>query len=178
LGQVKLDIEATEANLAAEGVDANWLISQRWIVMQRPEKASTAANVEIDGLTVSLGGIVISVPRVEDGSQMAYIVPERGMCSHVPPPPPDQMVRLHVSDSWKPSTVYVPIAVTAQNRIEPTQREILVVDCTVLMKAAFTFEVDNVRTFGPIQSSEGASTNRERVLTGRIKKTGEAVRDD
>ncbi len=178
LDQLQVDIEATEATLAEEGVDANWLISQRWVVMERREKAGTAANIDIDGMIVSLGGFVIPAPRDEDGSQMAYIVPERGMCSHVPPPPPNQMVRLHLSDSWTPSTFYEPIVVTGQIRIEPTQKEMLVVDGTVLMKAAFTMKVDDVQTFGPIQTSEEASTNRERVLMGRIKATGGVIRDD
>ncbi|MBO9411752.1 MULTISPECIES: DUF3299 domain-containing protein [unclassified Ruegeria] len=146
--------------------------------MERREKAGTVANIYIDGMTVSLGGFVIPAPRDDDGSQMAYIVPERGMCSHVPPPPPNQMVRLHLSDSWTPSTFYEPIVVTGQIRIEPTQKEMLVVDGTVLMKAAFTLEVDNVQTFGPIQTSEESSTNRERVLMGRIKATGGVIRDD
>ncbi|WP_170425656.1 DUF3299 domain-containing protein [Ruegeria arenilitoris] len=178
LNQIQVDIEATETTLAEEGVEADWLISQRWVVMERREKAGTAANVDIDGVTVSLGGFVIPAPPNEDGSQMAYIVPERGMCSHVPPPPPNQMVRLRLSDSWAPSTIYEPIVVTGQIRIDPTQKEMLVVDGPVLMNAAFTLEVDDVQTFGPIQTSEEAATNRERVLMGRIKATGGASRDD
>ncbi|WP_170427167.1 DUF3299 domain-containing protein [Ruegeria arenilitoris] len=178
LNQIQVDIEATEATLAEEGVDADWLISQRWVVMEKREKAGTAANLDYDGVTVSLGGFVIPAPRDEDGSQMAYIVPERGMCSHVPPPPPNQMVRLHLSDSWTPSTVYEPIVVTGQIRVNLTQKEMLVVDGPVLMKAAFTLEVDDVQTFGPIQTSEEAATNRASVLMGRIKATGEATIDD
>ncbi|NOD78721.1 DUF3299 domain-containing protein [Ruegeria sp. HKCCD4332] len=178
LDQIQEDLEATEATLAEEGVDADWLISQRWVVMERREKAGTAANVDIDGVTVSLGGFVIPAPPNEDGTQTAYIVPERGMCSHVPPPPPNQMVRLRLSDSWRPSTVYEPIVVTGQIRIEQTQKEMLVVDGPVLMKAAFTLEVDDVQTFGPIQISEEAATNRASVLMGRIKATGGATRDD
>ncbi|NOD91144.1 MULTISPECIES: DUF3299 domain-containing protein [unclassified Ruegeria] len=178
LDQLQVDIEATEATLAEEGVDANWLISQRWVVMERREKAGTAANLDYDGVTVSLGGFVIPAPRDEDGSQMAYIVPERGMCSHVPPPPPNQMVRLHLSDSWAPSTVYEPIVVTGQIRIEATQKELLVVDGPVLMKAAFTLEVDDVQTFGPTKTSNEDSTNRASVLMGRKKATGGATRDD
>ncbi len=178
MDQIQVDIEAIEATLAEEGIDANWLISQRWVVMERREKAGTAANVDIDGVTVSLGGFVIPAPRDEDGSQMAYIVPERGMCSHVPPPPPNQMVRLRLSDSWSPSTVYEPIVVTGQIWIDPTQKEMLVVDGLVLMKAAFTLEVDEVQTFGPIQSSKEATTNRASVLMGRIKATGGAIKDE
>ncbi len=178
LDQIQVDIEATEATLAEGGIDANWLISQRWVVMERREMAGTAANVDIDGVTVSLGGFVIPAPRDEDGSQMAYIVPERGMCSHVPPPPPNQMVRLRLSESWSPSTVYEPIVVTGQIRIDPTQKEMLVVDGPVLMKAAFTLEVDDVQTFGPTKTSEEATTNRTSVLMGRIKATGGAIKDE
>jgi hypothetical protein len=178
LDQLQVDIEATEATLAEEGVDANWLISQRWVVMERREKAGTAANLDYDGVTVSLGGFVIPAPRDEDGSQMAYIVPERGMCSHVPPPPPNQMVRLRLSESWSPSTVYEPIVVTGQIRIDPTQKEMLVVDGPVLMKAAFTLEVDDVQTFGPTKSSKEATNNRASVLMGRIKATGGANKDE
>ncbi len=177
LDQIQVDIEATEATLADEGVDANWLISQRWVVIERREKAGTAANLDYDGVTVSLGGFVIPAPRDEDDSQMAYIVPERGMCSHVAPPPPNQMVRLRLSDSWAPSTVYEPIVVTGQIKVDPSQKELLVVDGPVLMKAAFTLEVDDVQTFGPIQTSKEATTNRASVHMGRTKATGGAIKD-
>jgi len=104
-------------SLSEQGVDADWLISQRWIVASRRELAREAGNPANDGAIIRLGGFVIPAPPAEDGTPMAYLVPERGMCSHVPPPPPNQMVRLRLTNDWKTTETYEPIVVTGQMRI-------------------------------------------------------------
>ena len=54
--------DEARARLTAAGIDADWLIDQRWVVAERREKAATSANPEIDGKTVTLGGFAIAAP--------------------------------------------------------------------------------------------------------------------
>lgn len=136
------NLAAAQAKLAADGIDADWLISQRWVVAERRERAATAGNEAIDGELVTLTGYAIPAPRAKDGSPVAYLVPERGMCSHMPPPPPNQMVRLSLAPGQEPSWIYEPLTVTGTLRIAPTARRIMVVDGMVAMRSTYTMKVD------------------------------------
>jgi len=169
--KLRLDIEKTKSDLSEMGVDADWLISQRWAVAERRELASTAGNPELDGKQVTIGGFVIPAPRAEDGSAIAYLVPEPGMCSHVPPPPPNQMVRLRMDGEWGPMNIYTPIIVSGRLEIDPSERQMVVVDGSVNMKASFTMDVTDVRTPG-FGGSPPASSNAWAVgLAEKLKKS-------
>ena len=75
-----------QAELSQSGVDADRLISQRWLVRERRENAANAGNPAIDGQSATLSGFVIPAPTDADGSVLVYLVPERGMCGYLPPP--------------------------------------------------------------------------------------------
>ncbi|MXU66061.1 DUF3299 domain-containing protein [Oceanomicrobium pacificus] len=152
-------LEKVKAELSAQGIDADWLISQRGIVAERRELASAAGNVALDGETITLGGFAIPAPPDEDGSAMAYLVPERGMCSHVPPPPPNQMVRLRLSDGWAPARIHEPIVLTGRINIDPSDRQMMVVDGFISMNATFSMDVHEVQTFGQSDKAEAPATN-------------------
>ncbi|NOD91435.1 DUF3299 domain-containing protein [Ruegeria sp. HKCCD4884] len=145
------DLEArltkVEAELASADIDAKWLISQRWIVADRRETASRAGNTDLDAVNIKLGGFAIPAPPEEDGTRTAYLVPERGMCSHTPPPPANQLIRLTLGDDWSPSMMHEPVVVSGHLTIDPTERQLLVVDGLQVLNATFSLDVDDVQTF-------------------------------
>ncbi len=49
-------LQEIKAALFEQGIDADWLISQRWVVAGRREWAGVAGNPVLDGETVTLGG--------------------------------------------------------------------------------------------------------------------------
>lgn len=136
------------AALAAAGIDVDGLISQRWTVAERREHAATSGNDAVDGREGWLSGFVIPAPSDGDGRPTAYLVPERGMCSHMPPPPPNQLVLLRVPDDWRPQALYEPVRVSGRLSIEPTTRTVPVVDGMVRMRATFTMDVSDIEALG------------------------------
>ena len=138
------------------GVDPVWLIEQRWVVAERRERAGTAGNPDLDGKPATLSGFVIPAPPDADGRFTAYLVPERGMCSHMPPPPPNQLLRLVFDEAWYPRFIYEPIEVSGQLEIAPSRRTIRVVDGPVNMISTFLLEVASI---APAVSSGGAETD-------------------
>ncbi|MHA3977132.1 DUF3299 domain-containing protein [Halovulum sp. GXIMD14794] len=146
---------AAEAALEGAGIDVDWIISQRWVVAERRERAAIAGNAALDGEVVTLAGFAIPAPPDADGEPTAYLVPERGMCSHMPPPQPNQMVQMSLPEGWTPETIHQPVLVTGALAIDPSAREIVVVDGVVPMRATFAMEVSEVQTpFRPAPASE------------------------
>jgi hypothetical protein len=66
----------------------------------------------------------------------------------MPPPPPNQLVRLRLPDNWRPQVIYEPVRVSGLLSIEPSKRAVRVVDGLVPMHATFTMDVSDVETFG------------------------------
>ncbi len=145
IDQARLDQET--ASLLAAGVDIDGLIAQRWEVAKRRERAATSGNPAVDGQEIELAGFVIPAPPDDDGFATAYLVPERGMCSHMPPPPPNQMVRLRLPDGWQPQAMYEPVRLTGELGIAPSSRTIRIVDGLVPMRATFSMDVSDIETW-------------------------------
>jgi hypothetical protein len=135
-----------ETAMAQSGLDVDWLLSQRWSVAERRETAATAANPALDGKTVTLAGFAIPAPPGPGDAATAYLVSEPGACSHMPPPNPNQMVRVQLPDGWTPSANHVPVRLTGRLTISPTEHVVRVVDGPVKMRASFAMDVSRVET--------------------------------
>lgn len=166
-------INAALAELAEDNIDADWLIDQRWIVADRRKRAATAVNSQIDGETVSLGGFAIPAPPAEDGTRIVYLVPERGMCSHVPPPNPNQMIRARLSGDWSPSMLHEPVRLTGQLLAQETQHSFRIVDGDVPMQSSFVMEVANVETFKDLQANADATNAWAQKLADDLRASGQ-----
>ena len=157
------------AGLSADGVDADWLISQRWIVTERRENAAAAGNTALDGTLVSIGGFAIPAPPDADGTPIAYLVPVPGMCSHMPPPDPNQLIRLRLSDDWSPARVHEPVRVVGQLQIIPTTELFSVVDGAVAMVATWQLEVERADTTFATGGEVPVENEWVEALRGKIR---------
>lgn len=156
------DVQNAKAALEEDGIDADWLIDQRWVVKERREKAANAGNPAVDGVTVTLSGFAVLAPPDADGSSVAYLVPERGMCSHMPPPAANQMVKVRLTDDWQPAYTHEPVRLTGKMSIAPSQRVFSVVDGVVQMQATFLLNVQRVETVADIKAQNSSAINIER----------------
>jgi len=144
--EIEAQLSEKEAALAAEEIKVDWLLEQRWIVAQKRERAFNAGNPEVDGEIVRLSGYAILAPADPDGTPVAYLVPERGMCSHTPPPNPNQMIRVRLGTDWQPRYMHEPVHLTGPLSISPSEEVMVIVDGPVQMRATFAMEVNNAET--------------------------------
>lgn len=161
-----------EGRLHADKIDIDWLISQRWVVAEKREQAAVSANPAVDGRTVSLAGFAIPAPPDADGFSTIYLVPERGMCSHIPPPNPNQMIRARLTSDWRPTFMHQPVMLTGVLSISESNRTVIVVDGPVPMRAAFDMVVSKAEplTLRPPTTSE--LPFQAQGLTERLRATG------
>lgn len=158
--EIKEEIHHANLQFLERGQDADWLIDQRWVVAELREKAATIGNPAVDGQIVILSGYAIPAPPDADGTPVAYLVPERGMCSHMPPPNANQMIRMRLTDAWQPRVAHEPVRLTGKLSIAPTQEVIRVVDGPVQMNATFLMDVERAETLADVQArTEKPATN-------------------
>lgn len=166
------------AYLADEGIDADWLISQRWVVAERRAAAAGAGNAELDNITVRISGFAIPAPPDEQGNGMAYLVPVPGMCSHLPPPNPNQLIRLQLSDDWSPSRMHEHVRVTGTLRLSSSSRDLWVVDGQVEMNASWQLDVVNAEPSFSAPNPPQQNTDWSASLRRKISKSQTARETD
>ncbi len=165
----------TEEALDADGIDIDWLLSQREAVIHRRETAHSSGNPIYDGQTITIAGYAIPAPPDADGHSVAYLVPEPGMCSHLPPPPPNQMVRVVLSENWAPEYVHEPVRLTGTLSIDPSEHRMVVVDGMMPMRATFLLNAHHIETFEQDENQRrDLQSLIDRIRAGAHQNTGGA----
>ena len=155
--QLEAQSAELEAAMLAAGLDVEWLLAQRWVVAERRRYAAVATSAPLDGQLVEIAGFLIPAPLADSGEQTAYLLPDRGVCNHLPPPPPNQLVRLLMKELPKARGSCVPAVVQGTLRAEETRHEVTVIDHSLPMWSAWTIATDAVRIVGPSKSEEQTS---------------------
>jgi hypothetical protein len=161
-----------ETGLGEAGIDVDWILSQRWVVAERRERAATAGNTALDGAKLTLAGYAIPAPPAEDGTPVAYLVPERGMCSHMPPPSPNQMVRVRLNGDWTPQYTHEPVQLTGTLSIAPSSHRIRVVDGKMAMRATYRMDAVSAKTLGFASPASVSAWARAAALHKKFESSG------
>lgn len=135
---------AAQEKLEANGHDVDALLEQRWEVGRKRQIARMATNPIFDGVEVSISGYIIPAPPDAHGSGLGYVVPQVGMCSHFPPPPPNQLVRVRLPADQQVGSLYLPVRVSGLLRAEPSDETIFILDGESRMLSAWTLEAETV----------------------------------
>ena len=95
------------------------------------------------------------------------------MCSHMPPPNPNQMIRARVSGDWTPSMMHEPVRLTGRLSAEDTQHVFRIVDGDVPMRASFVMDVSTVETMKDLYSEVQATNDWAADLAARLRASGQ-----
>jgi hypothetical protein len=135
---------AAKDMLEINGQDVDALLAQRWDVAKKRRTARMATNPVLDGAEVALSGYLIPAPQAADGTYFGYLVPQVGMCSHLPPPPPNQLVRVKLLDDPQGQSLYVPVRVSGLLRVEASDATIFILDGESRMFSGWTLYANTV----------------------------------
>ncbi len=139
-----------EAALAVAGFDIEALLAQRWTVAQKRRQAQISTNPLLEGAVVRLEGYLIPAGTEPDGRGTGYLVPVVGMCSHMPAPPPNELVRLYFDPDKSTSSIYLPVSVTGTLSTEPSDETIHLLDGMVRMQSLWRLDADTLVPEGPV----------------------------
>lgn len=135
------------AVLSAAGYDAEALIAQRWRVAEQRKEAKIATNPALTGNKVTISGFLIPAGRDREGAQLGYLVPQIGMCSHRPPPPPNQLLRVKLDSSVQlGSTLYERMEITGVVEPVASDEMIFLLDGEIRMNSRWTLVAEKIET--------------------------------
>ncbi len=141
-------------DLHAQGLEPEWILAQRDAVAERRQRAALSTNPVLEGETIELTGYLLVAPDMNDGEMVAYLLPDRGVCMHLPPPAPNQLVRLDI-DKWpEPLGPCIAAAVRGSLTANETTAEVPVFDDTVPLWSRWQLDVSEATTLGKLSAED------------------------
>ncbi len=156
--QMTRKLAREEAKLAASGVQTDWLLDQRETIGRKRAEAALSGNSALQDTDISITGYVIPILDRDGTSRSGYLVPEYGMCSHMPAPDPNQMIRYHLKSDWKNAELYLPVLLSGRLDLKLHRQTINLLDGQVEMVAAFELDVQELR---PLNQSKSTADQRD-----------------
>jgi len=160
---------AAKVMLEINGQNVDTLLSQRWEVAKKRQTARMATNPVLDGAEVTLSGYLIPAPQAADGTYFGYLVPQVGMCSHLPPPSPNKLVRVRLLDDPQGQSLYVPVRVSGRLRVEASDATIFILDGEARMLSGWTLDASSVERRKDLGGDGVVGASEKAVTTGAVR---------
>ncbi len=148
---------AIAKELRKQGLDPDWILAQREVVAERRKRAAISTNPELDGKQVEIKGYLLVAPDVDDGEIVAHLFPDRGVCMHLPPPAPNQLLRLKIEQF--PEPLGACIATVVRGRLSPIESTatVPVLDDNVSLWSRWHLDVSEISTSASLPVNDNQS---------------------
>lgn len=150
------ELAETEAAARAKGLDVDHFFSIRAEITRLRREAAQTPNAHWDGTEVTLMGFAL-----QTAPEAIYLVPMAGMCSHMPPPPPNQFILVDVPEPPLLRGLYTPVLVSGSLHAERSIEPRMVVDGILRMDAARRLDATDItplnRRVTPLDRRESAA---------------------
>lgn len=137
-----------EAKLKKAGLDIDGLLARYHEYNLALVKLGEAVVSWLDGRDVRIAGYALPLEFTGKGVTEFLLVPYVGACIHAPPPPPNQMVFVHLKQSFQMKDLYMPVWVTGRMAIKPTNKSLSFVDGQANVDAGYTLDATRVEEYG------------------------------
>ena len=127
----KVDYEEAMSFLMEQKVDIDGLLARRAEITEKRRKRAEAPNEELNGKNVRLPGYLLPLEFQDKRVTEFLLVPWVGACIHTPPPPPNQIVHVTLSEGFEiGEAYYTPVWVNGVMSIKRSNPELSYVDGT------------------------------------------------
>ncbi|PIW27187.1 MAG: hypothetical protein COW30_11320 [Rhodospirillales bacterium CG15_BIG_FIL_POST_REV_8_21_14_020_66_15] len=129
-----------EHKLRNEGIDVDRMVGLVQKMQAKIAERNGQLAYDLDGQTVRLPGYVLPLEFEGTSVKEFLLVPYVGACIHVPPPPINQTVVVHLNQSYAAKELYEPVWVTGRMTVKQTKRALSLVDGSADVNAGYTIQ--------------------------------------
>jgi hypothetical protein len=114
--------------LKKQGLDVESILGEYELFLEEAIRRSEAVVPELNGQMVRMAGYALPLEHSEKGVKEFLLVPFIGACIHVPPPPPNQIVFVHLHKDFAAKDLYTPVLVTGRMSVTPAKARLTLID--------------------------------------------------
>jgi len=117
-----------ERGLLSRGVDVNGFISRYRQFHADLKQLGNELNISLNRTNIRIAGYLLPLEFADLGVTEFLLVPYVGACIHVPPPPPNQLVQVSLSEPMISTELYFPVWVSGILHAQHDQTLLALVD--------------------------------------------------
>jgi uncharacterized protein len=133
-----LSVKASAGPSSAVEIGWNDLRSSASAAAQAGPDASGTLSWDLDGKTIQLAGYVLPSDREGELVYQFLLIPWTGLCSHMPPPPPNQAVLITLRTPYKLSETYETVSVTGVLKPDLEKTQLFMLDGMSVIESGYT----------------------------------------
>ncbi|TPJ62997.1 DUF3299 domain-containing protein [Mesorhizobium sp. B2-6-1] len=107
------------------------------IAAKLPDRGETL-SLGLQDKTIQIAGYALPVDREGDLVYQFLLVPWTGACSHMPTPPPNQIVLVTPAQPYKISRAYQPVSVTGALKPGMEKSQLFILDGVSVIQSGYT----------------------------------------
>ena len=107
------------------------------IAAKLPDHGETL-SLNLQDSTIQLAGYALPVDREGDTVYQFLLVPWTGACSHMPTPPPNQIVLVTPAHPYKISEAYQPVSITGVLKPGMEKSQLFILDGVSVIQSGYT----------------------------------------
>ncbi len=152
-GQSAKDVKRYTAELTSQGIDVDWLLSQRERVARERMQRAEQVDEGLSGSQIRIPGYILPLKSDNDRRITEFLlVPWVGACIHTPPPPPNQMIHVTVPGGTDPRGHFSPVWIEGTIELKPASYNLFLVDGSMQVKVAYTMVTDAISDYSAADS--------------------------
>ncbi len=101
----------------------------------------------LNGSEVKIAGYLLPLEFSDKGTTEFLLVPYVGACIHVPPPPPNQIVFVHLKNPYQVQDLFAPVQITGRMSTKSSSRNLSFMDGTAPIDVGYSLAGEAVANY-------------------------------
>ncbi len=141
------DAAKFEKEFLKEGINLEDLLRRHKIWQTEVDRRGQQMVPELNGKKIKLAGYLLPLAFSEEGQTEFLLVPYVGACIHQPVPPPNQIVFVEATQSFKSEELFTPVWVTGTMKTKLSSKALTFVDGSADIPSGYTLSGGQVEIF-------------------------------
>lgn len=129
--------QETEDKLKARGIDVDSMLKANDAYIEKVREQSRQLVTGLDGATVRMPGYALPLEFSDKAVRRLLLVPYVGACVHSPPPPPNQLVVVELTEPYKVGDVFEPVWITGKLEAAHAKQSFSYVDGQIEVESGY-----------------------------------------
>ncbi|SEF96380.1 hypothetical protein SAMN04488244_105191 [Vibrio hangzhouensis] len=140
------------SELSAQGIDARFLLEQRRQFMEQMKNRAEQTTEAFNHRSIRMAGFI--VPLDMDGLKTTefLLVPVAGACIHLPPPPANQIIRVHYPKGFEIKNVQYPVWIEGVIQNDKKTEDVFLVDGNTAITMGYKLDAVNIQDYYQAES--------------------------
>jgi hypothetical protein len=141
------EVQEATLRLEKDGVDIDGLLARRAEIIKLRQQRAYAVVEDLNGQQVRMPGYALPLEYSDKKITEFLLVPWVGACIHTPPPPPNQIVFVKVTEGIENRGRFTPVWVTGEMTVKAARKNLYLVDGSSGIDVGYSLQASQVEAY-------------------------------